>query len=231
MAVTLTVNPRHRQLGGIEIPDRGRDVLHVSSPKSPARLNGATMANVDKLVFRIPAVALLASGVGLICVTPVAFAVPGLQVLYVLPLAFAVWVVRNRTTVTPDEIVARGLLGKKTVPWTDVKAVKLTEKSWLSIVLANDKLIKLPAVRLMHLPALAAVSGGRITAPTTKPEPLPTEEAEAVETNEVDQTTEIETTTEVETAEAEAAEVEPTETPKTHQPEDTTADRERANRT
>ncbi|MCS7480171.1 PH domain-containing protein [Umezawaea endophytica] len=145
-------------------------MLHVSGPESPARLTGATMADVDKLVFRIPAVALLASGVGLICVTPVAFAVPGLQVLYALPLAFAVWVVRLRTTVTAERIVARGLFGSRTVAWDDVKAVKLSEKSWLSVVLTDDKLVKLPAVRMMHLPALSAVSGGRITVPTAKAE-------------------------------------------------------------
>lgn len=124
---------------------------------------------MDKLVFRIPAVALLASGVGIICVTPIAFAVPGMQVLYVLPLAFAVWVLRNRTTVTSSQLVARGVFGKKTLAWDDVKAVKLAEKGWLSVQLTGDQLVKLPAVRMMHLPALAVVSGGRITDPTAKP--------------------------------------------------------------
>jgi Bacterial PH domain len=179
MAVTLTVNPRHRQLGGIEFPDRGRDVLHVSGPESPARLNGGTMDDVDKLVFRIPAVALLAAATGFICATPLAFAVPGLQVLYVLPIAFAVWVVRNRTTVTSTRITARSTFGTRVVEWDDVKAIKLG-KSWLSVVVADDKLVRLPGVRMMHLEALAVVSGGRITAPTVKPEV-----AEAVEDSQV----------------------------------------------
>ncbi|PRY42779.1 PH domain-containing protein [Umezawaea tangerina] len=141
------------------------------------RLTGATMSDVDKLVFRIPAVALLASGVGIICVTPVAFAVPGLQVLYVLPVAFAVWVLRNRTTVDSETIVARGVFGKRVVPWTGVKAIKLAERSWLSAVLTDDKLVRLPAVRMMHLPALAAVSGGRIADPTVREEPAAEEPA------------------------------------------------------
>jgi hypothetical protein len=143
---------------------------------------------VDKLVFRIPAVALLAAGVGLICVTPVAFAVPGMQVLYVLPVAFAVWVLRNRTTVTAESLVARSTFGKRTVAWDDVKAIKLG-KSWLSVVLADDKLVRLPAVRMMHLEALAAISGGRITPPTAVPaveepdieEPDPADEDAVVE--------------------------------------------------
>ncbi|MFD9737487.1 PH domain-containing protein [Umezawaea sp. NPDC059074] len=156
------------------------------------------MADVDKLVFRIPAVALLASAVGVICVTPVAFAVPGMQALYVLPLAFAVWVVRNRTTVTPSTIVARGVFGKKTVAWTDVKAIKLAEKSWLSVQLNDDTLVKLPAVRMMHLPALAAVSGGRITVPGVKPEAEP---APAEEAAEVNAAPEVEAAPEVDAAE------------------------------
>jgi hypothetical protein len=130
---------------------------------------------VDKLVFRIPAVALLASGVGIICVTPIAFAVPGMQVLYVLPLAFAVWVLRNRTTVTSSQLVARSTFGKRTVAWEDVKALKLGG-SWLSAVLTDDKLVRLPAVRMMHLEALAAISGGRITPPTAA-KPAAAEEA------------------------------------------------------
>ncbi len=153
------------------------------------------MADVDKLVFRIPAVALLAVGVGFICVTPVAFAVPGVPVLYALyalPVAFAVWVVRNRTTVTAEQIVARGLFGKRTVAWTDVKAIKLSEKSWLSVVLADDELVKLPAVRMMHLPALAAVSGGRITAPAAKVEEPAAEEDAEVEAVETAEATEVE---------------------------------------
>jgi hypothetical protein len=141
---------------------------------------------VDKLVFRIPAVALLASGVGLICVTPIAFAVPGMQALYVLPVAFAVWVLRNRTTVTSSTLVARSTFGKRTVAWEDVKAIKLGD-GWLSVALTDDKLVKLPAVRMMHLEALAAISGGRITPPTAKPAVEEVEEAAEVdEVKEVD---------------------------------------------
>ena len=136
--------------------------------KSPARLNGGTMPAVDKLVFRIPAIALLAAGVAAICATPFAFAAPGLQVIYVLPVAFVVWVVRNRTTVDAEKLVARSTFGKRVVPWDDVKAIKLADRSWLSAVLSDETLVRLPAVRTMHLASLSAVSGGRIPDPTPK---------------------------------------------------------------
>ncbi|GAA1273780.1 hypothetical protein GCM10009634_16050 [Saccharothrix xinjiangensis] len=117
-------------------------------------------------MFRIPTPALLAAGLALICVTPVAWAAPGLQALYLLPLAFALWVVRNRTAVDGERIVARSTFGKRVLPWTDVKAIKVDPKGWLSAVLEDDSLVRLPAVRVGHLPALSAVSGGRVADPT-----------------------------------------------------------------
>ncbi|SER52983.1 PH domain-containing protein [Lentzea xinjiangensis] len=131
---------------------------------------------MKKLVFRIPATALLAAGLIAICVTPVAWVAPGLQALYVLPLGYAYWVVRNRTTVTEDEIVARGLFATTTVRWPEVKAIRLVRKGWLKAVKDDDTEVTLPAVRFMHLPALSLVSGGRVPDPTAVDE----ETAEAV---------------------------------------------------
>ncbi|MFT7840029.1 PH domain-containing protein [Saccharothrix sp. BKS2] len=121
---------------------------------------------MPKVVFRVPTPALLAAGLALICVTPVAWAAPGLQVIYLLPLGFALWVVRNRTAVDGERIVARSTFGRRVLPWADVKAIKVDPKGWLSAVLADDTLVRLPAVRTGHLPALAAVSGGRVADPT-----------------------------------------------------------------
>ena len=125
---------------------------------------------MKKLVFRIPATALLAAGLIAICVTPVAWVAPGLQALYVLPLGYACWVVRNRTTVTEEELVARGLFGSTTVKWSEVKSIRLVQKGWLKAVRTDDTEVTLPAVRFMHLPALSLVSGGRVPDPTVKEE-------------------------------------------------------------
>ncbi len=121
---------------------------------------------VPKVVFRIPTPALLAAGSAAICATPVAWGAPGLQALYLLPAAFAWWVVRNRTTVDGERIEARGTFGKRVVPWSGVKAVKVVPKGWLSVVLDDGSLVRLPAVRAVHLPMLSQVSGGRVADPT-----------------------------------------------------------------
>lgn len=143
----------------------------------PDRGHG-TILRVKKLVFRIPATALLAAGLIAICVTPVAWVAPGLQALYVLPLGYAYWVLRNRTTVTEEEIVARGVFGTATLKWTEVKSIRLVRKGWLKAVKDDDSEVTLPAVRFMHLPALSLVSGGRVPDPTVKEEAVAEEPAE-----------------------------------------------------
>ena len=138
----------------MEFPDRGR----------------GTIVRVKKLVFRIPATALLAAGLIAICVTPVAWLAPGLQALYVIPLGYAYWVIRNRTTVTENELVARGVFGTTTLKWSEVKSIRLVQKGWLRAVRTDDTEVTLPAVRFMHLPALSLISGGRVPDPTIKEE-------------------------------------------------------------
>jgi len=138
---------------------------------------------VKKLVFRIPATALLAAGLIAICVTPVAWVAPGLQALYVLPLGYAYWVVRNRTTVTEEQIEARGVFGTTTLRWSEVKSIRLVRKGWLRAVKEDDSEVTLPAVRFMHLPALSLVSGGRVPDPTAEddePDEVAEEAAEEV---------------------------------------------------
>jgi hypothetical protein len=165
MKRTLSPRARVRQLCEMEFPDRGR----------------GTILRVKKLVFRIPATALLAAGLIAICVTPVAWLAPGLQALYVLPLAYAYWVVRNRTTVTEESLVARGLFGSTTLKWDEVKSIRLVQKGWLKAVRTDDTEVTLPAVRFMHLPALSLVSGGRVPDPSVVEEPAEDPAEESVE--------------------------------------------------
>lgn len=141
----------------------------------------AASPNVPKVVFRIPTPALLAAGLATIAATPFAFAAPGLQAVYLLPVAFAVWVVRNRTTVDQERLVARSTFGRRVVAWSDVKAIKVTPKGWLSAVLVDGSLVRLPAVRAGHLSALTLVSGGRI--PDPKAAATPASETDVTETD------------------------------------------------
>ncbi len=136
---------------------------------------------MKKLVIRIPATALLAAGLIAICVTPVAWVAPGLQALYVLPLGYAYWVVRNRTTVTEEELVARSLFGSATVRWSELKSLRLVQRGWLKAVKTDDTEVTLPAVRLMHLPALSLLSGGLVPDPNASLEARKLEDRKAEE--------------------------------------------------
>lgn len=114
--------------------------------------------------------ALFAALTTAICATPVAWAAPGLQAIYLLPLGFGWWVVRNRTTVDEERLVARGTFGRRVIAWSEVSAIKVVARGWLSARLADGSLVRLPAVRAGHLPALSVVSGGRVPDPSA-PEP------------------------------------------------------------
>ncbi|WP_447003901.1 PH domain-containing protein [Saccharothrix isguenensis] len=129
----------------------------------------AASGDVPKAVFRIPTPAVIAAASAAICATPVAWAAPGLQALYLFPAAFVWWVLRNRTTVDGERIVARSTFGRRVVEWSDVKAIKVVPKGWLSAVLADDSLVRLPAVRAGHLSMLSLVSNGRVADPTAVP--------------------------------------------------------------
>lgn len=120
-------------------------------------------------MFRIPGVAILAALLLAVCATPVAFAAPWLPLLYVIPLAIVVWVIRVRTTATADGIVARHVFRSRTMPWDSLKGLRLTKRSGVRAVLADDTEVTLPCVRVRHLPALALVSGGRLDDPTETP--------------------------------------------------------------
>lgn len=132
----------------------------------------------SRLVFRIPGVAILAALLLAVCATPIAFAAPWLPLLYVIPLAIVVWVIRVRTTANADGIVARRVVGSKTMPWDSLKGLRLTKRSGVRAVLADDTEVTLPCVRVRHLPALALVSGGRLDDPTETPVTEPEEKAE-----------------------------------------------------
>jgi hypothetical protein len=137
----------------------------------------------SRLVFRVPQVSILAALLVAICATPVAAAIPALSVLYLVPLAAIVWIVRVRTVADASGLTVRKVVGGTTLAWDDLKGLLLSPKGTVSAVRTDDSRVALPSVRTRHLPALAVISGGRITDPT------PAVEAEdldnAVESNTV----------------------------------------------
>lgn len=123
------------------------------------------------VTFRPPLTGLIAVWGVAVCVTPVAFGVPGLQVLYLVPLAAAVWLLRTRTVAGPEKVVAHRVMGTRSVAWSEMKGVRVDERSRVWAVLHGDDEVRLPVVHARDLPALASASGGRL------PDPLATRPA------------------------------------------------------
>ncbi|WP_019811373.1 PH domain-containing protein [Saccharomonospora halophila] len=119
-----------------------------------------------RAVFRTPAPALLVVFLLLVCMLPVAFALPGLQLLLLVPLGLAVWILRNRTTATRDGLSVRTVSGTRELPWDGIRGLSLTPKSSVGAVLVDGTTVPLPGVRTRHLPVIALVSEGRLPDPS-----------------------------------------------------------------
>jgi hypothetical protein len=116
-------------------------------------------------VFRVPATALLAVALLAVCVSPFALGYPVLLLIFLVPVALAVWVVRTRTYADHRGLTVHTVFSRRAIPWSRVTSLRLTEKSGVRAVLDGKDEVTLPAVRVRHLPLLAAVSDGRITDP------------------------------------------------------------------
>lgn len=121
--------------------------------------------NSSIVTFRPPLTGLIAVFGLTVCVTPVAFGAPGLQVLYLLPLGILVWLIRTRTVVSPEKMVAQRVLGTRSITWSELKGLRVDDRSRVWAVLRDGGEVGLPAVRARDLPALAKVSQGRLADP------------------------------------------------------------------
>ena len=115
--------------------------------------------------FRRPLTALIGVFGLTVCVTPVAFGAPGLQVLYLVPLGVALWLVRTRTVVDRDTMVAHRVVGSRRITWSELHGLRIDDRSRVWAVLHGGEEVGLPAVRARDLPLLAALSGGRLPDP------------------------------------------------------------------
>lgn len=159
------------------------------APQAPLRGKIATVTVQQvptRLVFRIPATAVLGALLFAVTATPFAWAAPGLMVVYLVPVVAIAWVMRVRTTADREKLVARTLFGRHEVLWSDVRAFRVSERSWVRAVVEDGKELPLPTVRTRHLPALSLISGGRLVDPTEapaeeEPEPVSVPAAESRE--------------------------------------------------
>jgi PH (Pleckstrin Homology) domain-containing protein len=114
------------------------------------------------VTFRLPLTSLIGVFGLIVCMTPVAFGVPGLQVLYLGPLALAVWLVRTRTVVGPETMVAHRVWGSRRIAWSDIAGLRIDDRSRISAVLRAGDDVRLPTLRARDLPLLVALSHGRL---------------------------------------------------------------------
>ena len=125
------------------------------------------MTDCATVTFRQPLTALIGVFGLIVCMTPVAFGVPGLQILYVLPVTLAIWLVRTRTVVDSETVVAHQVWGLRRITWSDLTGLRVDDRSKVWAVVRGRDEVGLPAVRARHLPLLAAMSGGRLPDPLT----------------------------------------------------------------
>ncbi|MGH4011709.1 MAG: PH domain-containing protein [Pseudonocardiaceae bacterium] len=125
------------------------------------------MTDSATATFRRPLTALIGVFGLVVCITPVAFGLPGLQVLYLVPLGVAIWLVRTHTVVGAETVVVHRVLGSRQVTWSDLRGLRIDDRSRVWAVLRDGEEVGLPAVRARDLPALAALSLGRLPDPLT----------------------------------------------------------------
>ena len=98
--------------------------------------------------------------------TPIAWTVPGLLVLYVIPAALLYWVLRLRTTATPEGLDVRALFERRQLAWDELRGLSIGKRGRISAVTTDGTTVALPAVRSHNLPALSLISGGRLPDPS-----------------------------------------------------------------
>lgn len=113
-------------------------------------------------VFRTAPLSVLGAIVVVVCVTPFAFAQAGFWLVYLVPLTMVAVVLRVRTTVDPDGVTVRRLVGNRRVRWDGITSLRLDRRR-IRVVLTDGGELPLPSVGVRDLPQLAAASGGHLT--------------------------------------------------------------------
>lgn len=126
------------------------------------------MTDPATVTFRLPLTALIGVFGLIMGMTPVAFGAPGLQVLYLVPLGLGIWLVRTRTVVGSETMVAYRVWGSQQITWSDLAGLRIDDRSRVWAVLRGRDEVRLPMVRARDLPVLATISGGRLPDPLTE---------------------------------------------------------------
>jgi hypothetical protein len=114
---------------------------------------------VSSHVFRLPRSAYLAVVFLGLCVTPLVQH-PIAAIAYVVPVAGAVFIARTATIVDDTGITVRALIGRRRLPWADVKGLSVTGRSVYAVT--ADGAVRLPCVRIADLAAVSRASDGHL---------------------------------------------------------------------
>ncbi|RZU32798.1 PH domain-containing protein [Blastococcus saxobsidens] len=108
-----------------------------------------------------------------LCVVPLAFAAPWTPVLLLVPVVVAIWVLRTGVDITAEGLTVQALVGRRTVPWTEVAGIRVAPRGELWLVTTAGTELRLPVMRARDLPRLAQLSGGRLEVPAPPVRPKP----------------------------------------------------------
>jgi hypothetical protein len=114
---------------------------------------------VSSHVFRLPRSAYLAVFFLALCVTPLVQH-PIVTIAYVVPVVGAVYIARTATIVDDAGITVRALIGRRWLPWADVRGLSVTGRSVYAVT--GDGAVRLPCVRIADLAAVSRASGGAV---------------------------------------------------------------------
>lgn len=89
---------------------------------------------------------------------------PGLLLL-LFPMLLSVAIERLRTSADADTVTARGLVGSRTLRWSQIDGLEFTRGRWARACLTGDSTVQLPAVTFATLPTLTAASRGKVPNP------------------------------------------------------------------
>lgn len=117
------------------------------------------------LVFRPSRLTIAVALVATTGALPLLLSVPYFWLSLLIPIAITVWVLRTRTTVDPDTLTVRTVIAARTVPWDDVRGLRLGKRSSVNAVLADDSELTLAAVKVRDLPVLSLASARRVADP------------------------------------------------------------------
>ncbi|WP_430335678.1 PH domain-containing protein [Rhodococcus sp. ACT016] len=120
----------------------------------------------DRQVIRISPLALIACIFLLFCMSfPVLGWPAAFGWMLVIPFLVGAWVLRVRTTVTPEGLELRRAFSSQSISWDQIKGFRFPKRGWARADLVDGTEVSLPTVTFGRLPQLASASGGRVTDP------------------------------------------------------------------